>query len=262
MYLCLRSALKSQDISWGTTLDTHPIWKCFFDFPVRRVASMVYKKLMEATTGKLPIIQIWERDLNIANDMVDWEAVWDNIFHCSKNPNHQHIHFNICHRTYWTPQKRYITKAIPNPYCTFCKPEQTGTFLHMVWECEEVQEFWHKIAATIGDLIECPIPVDPIVWLLNDDSKLQLFEKQRKIWLAGSTAAKKMIVQRWLPSHSLSMQKWMAYFLDIVLLELSTARINKAKRRTINLWKDAAEQISNMMNSIEKEPDNTSVEDD
>lgn len=262
MYLCIRSALKSQDISWGTPLDTHPIWKLFFYFPVRRVASTVYKTMMEATTGVLPVIQIWEQDLNIENDTIDWEAVWDNIFHCSKNPNHQHIHFNICHRTYWTPQKRFKIKAIPNPHCTFCKPEQIGTFLHMVWECEEVQEFWHKIAKTIGDIIGRPIPIDPIVWLLNDDSKLQLFEKQRKIWLAGSTAAKKMIVQRWLPPHSLSMHQWMAYFLDIVLLELSTARINKAKQKTINLWKDTAQQISDMLNSTDKEPDNASVETD
>lgn len=24
----------------------------------------------------------------------------------------------ISHRIYWTPQKRYIPKALPNPYCT------------------------------------------------------------------------------------------------------------------------------------------------
>lgn len=262
MYLCLRSALKSQDKPWGSTLETHPIWRWFFDFPVRGVASSVYRKIMEAITGNLSIIKTWERDLNITDDGVNWEVLWDNIFHCSKNPNHQHIHFNICHRTYYTPLRRYLTKSIPKPYCTFCEPDQTGTFLHMVWECEKVQEFWNNVATTIGDLINCQIPVDPIVWLLNDDSKLQLFEKQRKIWLTGSTAAKKMIVQRWLPPHSLSIQRWMALFLDIVLLELSTARINKAKRRTINLWKDAAEQISNMINPIHTQTDRTSVDDD
>lgn len=117
-----------------------------------------------------------------------------------------------CHRTYWTPQKRYITKAIPNPYCTFCEPEQMGTFLHMVWECEEVHAFWHTIAATVSNLIGKSIPVDPIIWLLNDDSKLELTERQRKIWLAGSTAAKKMIVQRWLPPHSLS-SGWLTFWI-------------------------------------------------
>ena len=72
-------------------------------------------------------------------------------------------------------------------------------------------------------MIGCPIPLDPVVLLLNDDSGLNLTEKQKKIWLAGSTATKKMIAQRRLPPHSLAMRQWLSYFLDIVMLELSTA---------------------------------------
>lgn len=145
-----------------------------------------------------------------------------------------------CHRTYWTPQKRYITKAIPNPNCTFCEPEQMGTFLHVVWEGEGVHAFWHTIAATVSNLIGKSIPVDPIIWLLKDDSKLEQPARQSQIWLAGSKAAKIMTVQRQLPPHSLSIQHWLAYFLDIMMLELSTARINKAKIKTIDLWRDSA----------------------
>ena len=63
----------------------------------------------------------------------------------------------------------------------------------MVWECEEVHDFWHKTTSIISDMIGCPIPLEPVVLLLNDDSGLNLTEKQRKIWLAGSTATKKMI---------------------------------------------------------------------
>ena len=72
-------------------------------------------------------------------------------------------------------------------------------------------------------MIGCPIPLDPVVLLLNDDSRLNLTEKQRKIWLAGLTATKKMIAQRWLPPCTVAMRCWLSYFLDIVMLELSTA---------------------------------------
>ena len=151
---------------------------------------------MQVSVGELPIVKKWERELSPEGNVINWETVWDNISHCSKNPNHQQIHFNICHRTYWTPQKRYVSKAIPTSYCTFCQPEQTGTFLHMVWECEQVHEFWNKTTSIISDVIGCRIPTDPIVLLLNDDSKLHLLGRQKNIWLAGSTATKKMIAQR------------------------------------------------------------------
>ena len=121
-----------------------PVIKWFVDFPVRGLVSKIYAKLMQVSVGELPILKKWVRELSSEGNVINWETVWDNISHCSKNPNHQQIHFNICHRTYWTPQKRYVSKAIPTPYCTFCQPEQTGTFLHMVWECEQVHEFWNK----------------------------------------------------------------------------------------------------------------------
>ena len=140
-YLCLRSALKCNGTPWGRDLEAHPVIKLIFDNPIRGLVSLIYRTLMKASIGKLPIVKKWERDLNIEENTIDWDAVWDNIFHCSKNPNHQLIHLNICHRTHWTLHRRCITKAIPNPYCTFCHPDQTKTFLHMVWECEEVQNF-------------------------------------------------------------------------------------------------------------------------
>ena len=58
----------------------------------------------------------------------------------------------------------------------------------MVWGCEQVHEFWHKTTTILSDVIGCPIPTDPIVLLLNDDFKLHLLKRQRKMWLAGSTA--------------------------------------------------------------------------
>ena len=69
---------------------------------------------------------------------------------------------------------KYTTKAIPSPYSTFCQPVHTGTFLHMVWECGEVHEFWGKVASVISRLILNQLTTDPIIHLLNDDCKLEL----------------------------------------------------------------------------------------
>lgn len=44
---------------------------------------------------------------------------------------------------------------------------------------------------TLSNMIDKPVPLEPTLLLLNDDSHLGLNEKQRKVWLAGLTAARK-----------------------------------------------------------------------
>lgn len=97
--------------------------------------------------------------------------------------------------------------------------------MHMVWKCEKVCEFWEKITS-VSDMIGKDIPVQPDVLLLNDDSNLGFTELQSKICLAGLTSAKKIIAQRWLPPNNLSVRHWLFQFHDIVMLQLSTTRIN------------------------------------
>jgi hypothetical protein len=45
-------------------------------------------------------------------------------------------------------------------------------------------------------MVDKTVPLEPIMLLLNDDTGMQLNEKQLKVWLAGLTAAKKHVVQR------------------------------------------------------------------
>ena len=62
----------------------------------------------------------------------------------------------------------------------------------MVWDCPGVYSFWKRVTSILSKLIGKDIPLQPILLLLNDDSQLQLSEKQRKIMFAGLTAAKKI----------------------------------------------------------------------
>ncbi len=68
-----------------------------------------------------------------------------------------------------------------------------------------------------------------------------------KLLPGGHTAAKTLSVQRWLPPHDLSTRKWLTYFNDIVSLELSTARFNKANSSTLLMWTHAAVQMKNKL---------------
>lgn len=242
LFLQLRSALRAYGVPWGLALETHPVHSWFFNFSQQNVVSAIYSRLLEVKVKQLPLHTIWVRELSV--DQIDWETVWGNIFGASKNPNHQLIHYKFCHRLYWTPKKRFLVKLSLSPHCNFCTYQQVGTFMHMVWECEKVYEFWERISSILSDMIGKDIPVQPVVLLLNDDSSLGFTELQRKIWLAGLTSAKKIIAQRWLPPHTLSVRHWLLQFHEIVMLELSTARINKARASTIEAWKVVAKDLT------------------
>ena len=134
-------------------------------------------------------------------------------------------------------------KIVNDPNCDLCELKTPDTYLHMMWECPGVLDFWGRVVAVITELLGMPIPCEPIPLLLNDDSQMTLNEKQRKLWLAGLTAAKKLIVQRWLPPHKLPTKQWLEFFHDVIMLELSTARVNKAKETTLGMWRGAAAEI-------------------
>ena len=165
-------------------------------------------------------MRAWDKDVGELEQGLDWDAIWSNVTGASKNPNHQYIHMKFCHRAYVTPAIRHQMGLTDDPYCTFCTPGTLGSFVHVVWECPRILEFWRKVIRTLNDLVGIQLPMDPFVHLLNDDSRLSLTEKSQKIWLAGLTASRKIIVQRWKPPHDISKTHWLRSFLDMAYLEL------------------------------------------
>ncbi len=85
----------------------------------------------------------------------------------------------------------------------------------------------------LSKMIEYPIPVNPSILLLNDDSLLNFSKLQKTVW---QTSAKKLLAQHWLPPHSLDMYKWLIQLRDIIMLEISTARVNLAQVSTLKIW--------------------------
>ena len=67
------------------------------------------------------------------------------------------------------------------------------------------------------------------------------------MFLAGLTAAKKIVAMRWKPPHSLNKQYWVLTFIDVVYLELSTARIHGAREDTIRLWAQTLEKLKGLL---------------
>jgi len=209
----------------------------------------VYSRLQTHTQKELPLTKAWSRDLAVAEEDINWKNVWENTLHASKNPNHELIHYKLCQKAYLTPLLRSHMKLLTSSNCDLCSLNTPGTFKHMIWDCPEVYGFWRKVTVTLSNVIDKTVPLELTLLLLNDDSHLGLNEKQRKVWLAGLMAAKKLVVQRWLPPHKLYSRKWLEYFQDMVMLELSTARVNKVKNSTLDSWKRGASAIMDIHSS-------------
>jgi len=202
LYFRVRSALNSLKVPWGSELKTHPIVSLMEKAPRNKTVSFIYNNLISYTSTELPGNRSWEVDIPLGTETINWEVVWNNVFGCSKNPNHQLIHYKICHRTYLTPRKRHLLGLAPNPYCTFCSQGIMGTLIHVLWECPDIQRFCVKVVDKMSVLVGRMLPLEPAL-LLNDDSGFKITEIERKLWLAGMTAAKKIVVLRWLPPHQL-----------------------------------------------------------
>ena len=178
----------------------------------------------------------WSHDLSIAPSSINWSIVWSKLDLSSRNPNHQMIHYNFIHRLYCTPHKLFLMKLNPSPNCQLCSLGTIGTFVHMVWECPGVSDFWSMVSNRMSIVLGRTIHCSPTILLLSDFTGLDLSLMHQRWFLVGLTAAKKLVAQRWKAPHDLSYQHWVNTVIDLAKLERSVASMHGAQARNINLW--------------------------
>ncbi|KAJ8286853.1 hypothetical protein GJAV_G00044100 [Gymnothorax javanicus] len=244
-YFRLRSALRTHNVTWGSGLKEHPVVKWFHEAP-KSTVSFLYKKLLSHLSPK-PSTGEWDRSMGLRGQTVNWEASWHNICTSSHNPNHQFIHMKIAHRAYLTPRVRHLMGLAPHPLCTICSQNALGSFMHVMWDCSKIYDFWIRVIECLSDLIGIQLPIEPALHLLNDESLICMNGRSRKIWLAGLTAAKMIIVQVWVPPHNLSFEHWLNTFLDILFLELFSAKVNGATPRTLQIWNNGISKVKDII---------------
>ncbi len=133
----------------------------------------------------LTIDSAWQADIPDLSPSFDWDGVWVMVMYASRNPDHQQIHLNFIHRTYKTPRNLYLY------------------FFHMIWDFPGVTNFWNMVKENMFTILNVSIPFSPSVVILNDLSDIQLNKMEKQVFLAGLTAAKKIVATKWKPPHSL-----------------------------------------------------------
>ncbi len=116
----------------------------------------------------------------------------------------------------------------------------------MFWECPGVQLFWSQVTKSLAKILNKEVPCCPVLCLLNDNSKFPLSVHEKRIWLSGLTAAKKVLVVRWKPPHNLSLDQWWHLLIDILQLELSAVRCHRAQEKTLKSWTEAITAMKNL----------------
>ena len=148
-YLQLRTAMRTYGVPWNSLPVTHPLhlvlskpFKC---------GSKIYHFLQKANEEISHAVSLWEKDIS---DNLNWKIIWQNIQLSSRNPNHQVIHYNFIHRTYFTPYKLFKMKVLPSPNCILCNSNSFGTFLHMTWECPNVKKILPKRLQSFNSFVD------------------------------------------------------------------------------------------------------------
>ena len=247
LYLQLRSSMRAYGVPWRAQLQLHPLHKIIGSKPLNCSASIIYTFLLRSSYKKLGISTVWSKDIQTNVEEFLENQAWDIISISSKNPNHQLINWKIVHRLYFTPSKRFHMGLTQSPLCTLCNQEAMGTFMHMFWDCPGVSTFWSQVSTDLSLVVQEDIPCSPSLLLLNDFSSLNISPQSKRLILSGTTAAKKLLVGRWNPPHLLLRGQWILIWLDIIAMELSTARIHKAKTNTIKMWNEAFAMVKSLV---------------
>ena len=243
-YLQLRAVIQAHGVPWRNALPAHPLFKCITNIPkCEGFVSHVYKKLRESTCPPMGVPTVWNVDLKNWQQPVNWKRVWESVSLSSRNYNYQMLNFKFIHRFYLTPRKRFQLQLCTTPICTLCNTNKLGTYMHMMWECPDVNAFWARVSQVLSEVMGTHVPLLPNVLMLNDDSAIGFTIPKRRLFLLGLTAAKKLLVQRWKPPHKLEPRQWILTLMDIITLELSIARSNGAKENILDTLSTALEKL-------------------
>ena len=237
-YLKLRTALRTYGVPWDAALPQHPLVPLVTT--KTKPVSSIYDKLISANITPLAVTNSWERTFHLLHFDWNWPDVWNAIFSSSKNAAHQIIHFKFIHKFYFTPERRFKCKLVNSDLCTICTSAR-GDYLHMFWYCPSIKRLWIWTKDTVANIIGKALPSCPSLFLIGYNPNILLTFQDKRILLAASTAAKKTIIKNWFePTIDLKIN-WRNCFLDICLLERSTARMNGARADTVDNWSRALE---------------------
>lgn len=130
---------------------------------VSRIYNMIHtQRELLATQSRVR----WEKELGIAMTDEQWEDCCLQTERVSASSRLRIIHYKFLHRLYYTPAKMYKYKFRDNDSCDRCHAER-ARFLHLVWECPGVRDYWTQVFNALQTMIATPLAQAPLLALLG-----------------------------------------------------------------------------------------------
>lgn len=206
-YLQIRHAIQTQ-FSGGLPQPTpNPIIAIVKDTDSKKLISCFYNMLSAPTSAKLAyaLKPRWEREVGRMEDE-EWEEALETCKLVSPKLSDRLSQIYILHRAYLTPLRVARYKRSQSITCPMCGTE-TGTFFHLIWSCQKIQDYWKQIVAFLHDDMGSPLTLDPKQCLLGIFP--DVLDKFTMIFLHETLfSARKIIARQWMRSEPPQLVDW------------------------------------------------------
>lgn len=222
-YLQVKEAIKTTINISKANLDlAAPIAQLINIPSPKKLLSQIYRIIIQTdTTFSLPSTK-WESDLSISTDANFWTQVCKNTFLMTQNTNLQLIQYKTIHRTHLTGHKLHCM-GFSSDICPHCSQNSPDTYIHALWHCTPIKQFWEKITEILSTFFGYCVPNSPALCLLGDTTTINLGHSNKKTLLVALAVGKKTILMNWKSKNKIHISIWKNLLLDHISLETSNS---------------------------------------
>lgn len=165
------------------------------------------------------------------------DAILKNVKIVSRESRTRLVQFKILQRIYWL----HRVGLSDSPTCWKCR-QDSGTLVHVLWECPEIQKFWSSIHKVIQEIVDQSIPFWGRLYILGDPSTISHLPSPLAQWTQTTTMlGRKLLVKDWKGPSVPSFGLWHSSLAQLAALE-------KLYYRLLNRENDFLKQMVLLLN--------------
>lgn len=208
---------------------------CLVDEPIRKSLSYSYNILLTITSQSVPpFLRKWERDLNTTFTEDQKTRIFLFAHKSSLCSKYQEITYKILTRWYRTPS--VLASIFPghSPLCWRCGT-QTGTLLHIFWECPALAAFWGPVLQIIHKLTDVALQ-DNLAAILLNLTPMSCRRYRKSLLKHLLSAARACVPGAWRQQSPPAVSQWFARVCDIQRMEQLTAALGEREEEHNTRW--------------------------
>ena len=168
----------------------------------------------------------WESDLGTI-DPDDWNALCGQPSRVLLSNSYWERQFKILYRLFISPEARHRMNPTLSELCVKCK-SATGSFIHCLWSCPYIQQFWSTIIQQFSIIFKCHLHLGARTCLLGLNEELPAGFRNRDLLDILLHCARKCIMVLWISDKAPTLTQWQQTVLSIIPFEaVSTAMKDK-----------------------------------